>query len=263
MEPTTAATEAPAARTNRNLAARKAAARNANQGSGSELVSLLERIWVKVQGFATQYAGTELPPVHIVSGAGSNGSSVRLGSVLTNAWQIALREGRTPELFISGETLGMGPDHALVTILHEAAHVLLLVQGDPKMGCSRQMRYHNASFRDAGATFGLEWLHGRPNELRGFSALSLSDMGRVLWGAELEALGKVTATIPGLQLVPTKPEDPSDDRLTAVKPDAPVGTVRVQRRRIVVSCDCRRLSVFAEEADDLVCGKCRSDFTTR
>jgi hypothetical protein len=251
-------------RPTRSTTARKAAntaARNATQGSGSELASLLERIWAKVQDFAKVYADTDLPTVHMITGSGAMGGGwLRLGHVRPDAWVIAHREGRSHELFVSGETLGRGAESALTTILHEAAHIMLIAQGDETAGTSRQYRYHNGDFRTAGSAFGLEYTHGKANELLGYSALTLSDMGRVLWGAELEALALATATIPAPELVPARPDDPSDDRLTTPKPGRAAGPVRVQRRRITVTCGCRNLAVFADEADDLTCGRCGGTF---
>lgn len=256
MEPTTAAVH----RNSRSAAARKAGRRTAVQGSGSELTALLERIWTKVQAFAAEHDQLELPTVHIITGTGAARQGIKLGHMdLVGRWVIANREGRTHEMFISGETLGRGPESALTTILHEAAHLVRVVQGDEAGGTCRQYRYHNTSFVEAGARFGLEYTHGKANATYGFSALTLSDMGKVLWGAELEALAQVTATIPAVQLVPVNPDDPSNDRLAPVSPPL-ASPVRVQRRRVAAVCECRTINVFADEADDLVCGKCSTVF---
>lgn len=247
-----------------------------SRGTGSSTVAVLEDVWSKVRTFAKQYAETELPHVQLITGSGALTSpvgTVRLGHFAPEVWEARKREGRTHELFVSGETLGLGAESALTTVLHEATHVLCWVRRstattdeDRKRWSetTRQNRYHNRRFVDAAATFGLEYVHGRPHDLLGYSAVTLSDMGRVLWGEELWQLdATVPAVIGGLQL--RNPDDPSDPRVVrGPDPDRPVSAPAApQRRRHTYTCGCRSILVHADEMalGPITCNVCGNDYT--
>jgi hypothetical protein len=215
------------------------------------------------------------------------------------------RPTRVAEFFVSGETLGRGAEPALTTILHEATHVLCMVRRSAALAdmldneaqamlaetagdvtaaeafkaaavaaeaeakrwkdTTRQNRYHNGNFRDHAATFGLEYVHGRANEDVGYSAVTLSEMGAILWGEELAELERLTPAYIDMEFVPVT-SDPADDRVRV----APVGgtddnaeppTPRQNRR--TYRCGCNR-SILAYPTDmaeaPVTCGRCGGDF---
>lgn len=229
-------------------------------GTGSATIAILESAWVKVRRFAKTYADVDLPYVQIVTGSAMIGAPrgyLRMGSFIPELWEARKAEGKVHEIFIAGETLGAGADVTLTTLLHEAAHVLAWVKGEKDT--TRQRRYHNGNFRKNAETFGLEYRHERAHEDLGYSDVTLSDFGRVLWGEELEALATTVAVIGGAQLA--HPEDPSDPRRTTEP-----GTVRApaapQRRRQTYTCGCRSMLMHADEMalGPVVCGVCGNEY---
>lgn len=207
------------------------------------------------------------------------------------------------EFFVSGEVLGRGAVEALTTILHEATHALcatrremaqadmveagaqmLLTAGDADehdkwlakknaaeaemkawKETTRQDRYHNKIFAEKAKTFGLEYTHPRANEDVGYSAVTLSEMGAILWADELNDLEKLTPAYIELVFVPVT-ADPSDDRVrvapTGGADEAPIVSEPRQHRR-AYRCGCNR-SILAYPADlaeaPVICGRCGGDF---
>jgi hypothetical protein len=257
----TAATDTNTGRNSRSIAARRAA-RNAAPSSASQLSAVLERIWRKVQLFAAK-GGTPLPNVHLVTGMGSVPGGINLGYVtVAPIWSVAgVDATNVHELFISGEVLGMGAVRALETILHEATH--LLAQVRKVKDTTRGGRYHNRQFVEQAATFELEYAHGAPSKLIGYSAVTLSEFGLVIWADELAALDAEVRAMIATTLVRRNPEDPSDDRMSpAPKVEGEPVATRIVRRRLTFGCGCRTLTMFAEdfEAGAITCHKCGEDF---
>src|SRR5436190_14534423 len=279
-------------------------------GTGAETVALLDRNRAKVHTFAKTYADTDLPAVQMDTGTGQFGmprGSVRLGSVIPDHWTHKGSNGhptRVAEFFVSGETLGRGPIPALTTILHEATHVLCMVNRSAALAdmldneaqamlaetagdvaaaeafkvaaraaeaeaakwkeTTRQGRYHNGNFRDHASTFGLEYVHGRANEDVGYSAVTLSEMGTILWGEELAELERMTPAFIDMEFVPVT-SDPADDRVrvapTGGADDEAPPTPKQNRRTF--RCGCNR-SILAYPTDmaeaPVTCGRCGGDF---
>jgi len=233
-----------------------------NAGTGSATIAILEQAWTKVRRFAKTYADVDLPYVQIVTGSAQIGAPrgyLRMGSFIPELWEARRAEGKVHEIFIAGETLGAGADVTLTTLLHEAAHVMAWVKGEKDT--TRQRRYHNGTFRKNAETFGLEYAHERANEDLGYSDVTLSDFGRVLWGEELAALATTVAVIGGAHLA--HPEDPSDPRRTS--DPGPVVTrppAAPQRRRSTYKCGCRSMLMHAEEMalGPVMCGVCGEEF---
>jgi len=263
----------------RNLRAR---GRNANLGTGSTLAAQIERIWRKVETYAAT-AGVTLPTVHIVTGMGAEQGGVKLGHVTVRpVWKIAGKaEGSDPtaayELFVSGESLGLGAVRALTTILHEATHLFAKAlpaeraadfgakpneDGTPGVqDTSRGYRYHNHTFVRLAATFALEYNHPAPSKAVGYSDVTLSEFGQIVWGDELAALdAEIKATIPGIELAPWNPADPADPRLAPAPKDGKAP--KAPRRRVSYQCQCRTINVFAEEMElgAITCQACGEDF---
>lgn len=275
-------------------------------GTGAETVALLDRIWAKVRTFAKTYADTDLPAVQMVTGTGQFGmpkGSVRLGSIIPDHWTHKGHAAKVSEFFVSGETLGRGPIPALTTILHEATHVLCMVNRSNALAdmleaeaqamlaettgkadlaeafkvaaraaeaeaakwkeTTRQGRYHNGNFRDHAATFGLEWTHGRAHEEVGYSAVTLSEMGTILWGEELAELERLTPAYIDMEFVPVT-SDPADDRVRVAPTGGTDDTPPAPRQnRRTFRCGCNR-SILAYPTDmaeaPITCGRCGGDF---
>ncbi len=77
------------------------------------------------------------------------------------------------EVMISGETLALGPNAILTTVLHEATHVVADVRNI--QDTSRQGRYHNRRFVATAEEFGLAYEHEKPDSVRGYSAVTIPE----------------------------------------------------------------------------------------
>jgi hypothetical protein len=222
---------------------------------GSQLASIVEAIWSKVQAFALLDASdpVEVPDVVCITGSGIIGTgsrfSIRLAHVMFDTWERDEQEGRMHELFVSGESFGLGAEDVLISILHEATHVVNRVKGVEDV--TRGGQYHNRKFASSAARWGLEWAHqGSPSDNQGFSDVTLSELGRIFWADELAALDeqvRAAASIKRGELVKMKPEDPKDPRWTLkpVETLAPVKTTR--RQRNTYTCGCADVRMFADD----------------
>jgi hypothetical protein len=121
--------------------------------AGSALIAALEDAW-KTLG----REHPELPPVVLITGAGSlgTGRGLRLGHFAADRWQ-AEQRGTLAEIFVGGEGLARGARPVLATLLHEAAHALAHRRG--VKDTSRQGRYHNQRFKTIAEELGLEVEH--------------------------------------------------------------------------------------------------------
>lgn len=245
--------------TNARRIARRARRRTAKPtGTGSQIISTLERVWKRVQQFGRTYAEVEIPDVIIITGSGQESRGIRLAHVAFETWDERQREGRSHELFVSGETLGRGAESALTSVLHEATHIVARLKG--VQDTSRDGRYHNQQFVETARTFALDYQHEKKNDLIGFSAVTLTDLGRAWWADELAQLeAEIRASIPTVELVPVTPGDPTDDRVKIAKP-APAAPTR---RRNTYRCECRTVAMFPDEfeAGPVACGVCFHVFT--
>jgi hypothetical protein len=244
--------------------------------TGSALVGAIETFWAAV---ADRHP--ELPRrIVAVTGSGRVSMGMKLGHWAKGAW--TTEGGRAPELFISGECISQGARQVANTIIHEAAHALLLARGDESGGTSRQGRYHTkAGFGAAAVELGLE-LPEAAHPVLGFSECSMPDRTAELYEAEIEAMGKaLTAHIMwvtmdtlravavgvgmllggGVVLVPWWVKASGLEGIWTglgggiSEPRAP----RVRRPRVVLACGCRELRLPEAEAvdmEDLDCRRC-------
>jgi hypothetical protein len=234
------------------------AARQAAPAAGSQIVATLERVWAKVRTFAP-----ELPQVVIITGRGNMGRGlIKLGHFSPDVWDGAVAAGQSPEIFVSGETLGLGAVSALTTLLHEATHVLAHVRG--VQDTSRGLRYHNRLFVETARTFGLDYPWPAPHPSFGFSAVTLDELGLTYWAGELatlEAEIKATVGLGGFTIA--KPTDPTDPRVTVTPVD---GTPTPPPPPTGYVCGCGRIMRMARGTfaqGPILCGVCGEPFTPR
>lgn len=241
---------------------------------GSQLATIIEGIWSKVQAFAMADPAdpVEIPDVVCITGSGRFGSakrfSVRLAHIRFDTWARDEAEGRMHELFVSGESFGIGAEDVLISVLHEATHVVNFLQG--KQDTTRGGQYHSRQFLKAATRFGLEWAHeGGPSDNQGFSDVTLSDFGRIFWAdelAQLELQIKATASIKAGRLVKLHPDDPKDPRWVVEPVDAepaeqPAKAPKRTRREYRCGCGFTvRMYPDDLELSGPTCGKCDQAF---
>lgn len=244
--------------------------------TGSELVAAIETFWAAV---AERHP--ELPhDVIAVTGAGRRQGGTVLGHWAEERWTVAT-SGRRPELFVSGECFSQGGRGVAETIIHEAAHALLIARGDETGGTSRQGRYHTLKgFVAAAEELGLE----RPAEAHpalGFSECTITAETVERYADEIAALDaalgahilmvtsellKAWAVVIGFLMgggavcIPWWLDRSAMTTWIEIgggiaKPKAP----RKRRPRVVLECGCRELSLSPDDAAnlaDLECVRC-------
>lgn len=112
----------------------------------SGLVVALEGAWAGIRR-----AHADVPAVVIVLASGSGGRAPKLGHYAASRWEVAGSE--TAEVLVAGEGLRLGPEEALGTLLHEAAHGMAHVRG--VQDTSRAGRYHNRRYASVASEVGL------------------------------------------------------------------------------------------------------------
>lgn len=204
--------------------------------TGSLIVTALENTWAEIQKHHP-----DTPDAVLVTGRGKQkGNTVHWGEFYPSLWQHTSTGDRTPQVFLGGERLALGPELVLSTLLHEAAHGIASVRG--VKDTSRQGRYHNRRFRAIAEELGLTV---REDGTRGHSHTELAE-GTWDRYTTAEAL-RSALVIPGS--VPA-PEDPDDKPKR--KPPAPVH-----------ECGCpRQLRIADEVAEEgpILCGLCTEPF---
>lgn len=169
-----------------------------NTTIGSTLVGALENVWT-----AIRQRHPELPEVIIITGSGTDMLGLKWGHYWHHGWSngrfIATADGviereRKPELFVSGETLGVGAVKTVQTLLHEATHALAAAR--EIKDTSRQHRYHNRRFRDLAEELGLTYPHERPDRTIGYSAVEITEATLKEYAEEIDQLATaITATL--------------------------------------------------------------------
>lgn len=270
---------APQPRKSRSTKAAKAAATKATTkataaatpGLGSQITSALERVWTKVQ----QYAATNtdpaviLPDLVFTTGTGvymtATGPALALARIRFELWNQDEAEGKLHELFVSGESLAIGAEDAIVSILHEAAHLVNQLKGVQDV--ARYGQVHNMEFVKAARIFGMDYLHADRNPDVGYSDVQLTELGRMWWADEIAALEreiKGSVKWDTTPIVKKNPAVANDPRLTLTA-DATEKLTKVRRQRKVYRCQCdtpRTVAMFAEEwrTADVTCAECGSHF---
>lgn len=117
--------------------------------SSAVLVAALESAWSTIRDLHV-----DVPAVVLIVGSGSpsgSSGSMKWGHFAEAQWQHG--EVRLPEVLVSGEGLRRGAGEVLTTLLHEAAHGVVLVRSI--VDTSRQGRWHNKRFATLATELGL------------------------------------------------------------------------------------------------------------
>lgn len=209
--------------------------------TGSRLVAAIETFWSAV---ADRHP--ELPRrIVAITGSGAKPRGLTLGHWARDRWNDD--DGAAPELFIGGECIAMGAGQVATTIIHEAAHALLVARGDTTAGTSRQGRYHTRKgFAKAAEELGLE-APTRPHPTIGFSECVLLNATAAEYERELDELDRALCAAIG----------------SGVYEFAPAPKRKPRRAPLLLGCDCGRIErkvpaavVDAGHLDGLACPEC-------
>jgi hypothetical protein len=237
----------------------------ATAGAGSTVVTVLEKVWKKIQA-----NHSELPDVVIVTGSGMIGPA-RWGHFRANGWtERAEKEAAVSlvlgEMFVAGETLAKGAAHTVETMLHEGAHVLAKVR--EIQDTSRQNRWHNKRFLSLAEELGLEYGRESAHPQIGFSEVKLTpetseEYAEVI--AELEAAIKLTVALPAwLREATDGGEGGAGENIGHHGGRKPKGT-GTSTNNVKAVCKCEepriiRASRKVLDAGEIMCGICREPF---
>lgn len=148
--------------------------------TGSQIIKAIEAAWK-----AIQRRHPEVPDVVAVTGSGFHGKTPKWGHFWAERWaQDSTGKEVTgeeiidslllkPELFVSGELLGLSARRIMETLLHEASHGLNHARGEH--GTNHNGR-HNKTFVKAANELGLIWPENKPPHVTiGYSQVEISD----------------------------------------------------------------------------------------
>lgn len=241
--------------------------------TGSQLINALEDVWTAIRN-----RHPEVPEVVMITGSGQGMLSLTWGHFGREFWANGrfrvntageIERDRKHELFVSGETLGVGAVKTLQTLLHEASHAVAAVR-DVK-DTSRQHRYHNRRFLAIAQELGLDYRPDAPDKTLGFSAVELTDDAREDYAdvlARLDAVIALTMELPEwARFLTGQPQTPSggangqdggDGTRTPRKP-------RTGRSSSLVKCVCEcgriiRVARATLELADITCDRCAGRF---
>ncbi len=203
---------------------------------GADLLRAFERAW---QAIAAEHP--DLPPVLMVSGAGSDGRAngqITLGHFAAERWQPTKQKTPPlPELFVAGEGLVREPPDVFATLLHEAAHALANARSI--RDTSRDGRYHNRQFANIATELGLDVTR---HPIRGFSETTLTATATRRYHHAITALGTA---------------------LTVRRSLEPTTRVKASRNALACECACgRRIRVAPSilEQAPIRCDACHQPF---
>ncbi|MFI6507439.1 hypothetical protein ACIBCT_07535 [Streptosporangium sp. NPDC050855] len=232
---------------------------------GSHIITVLEGAWATVRA-----RHPDVPRVVMITGQGREGRWMNWGHFGPDTW--TAQSGSSPELFASGELIGLGGRHVMQALLHEAAHALAHVRGIKET--SNGYRYHNKRFVRLAAELGLAG-PDRPAPITGYSDCTITDATAESYRAQIDALD--AERLPYLDSPQRARLRPSEsDQGTAVTAPLPVPGDAPQEApgreprgrdgtRFAVTCCCipaRRLQVTPAvwERGSIVCGTCGEEF---
>ncbi|TDD64787.1 hypothetical protein E1262_27250 [Jiangella aurantiaca] len=242
--------------------------------TGSQLVAALETVWRAIQA-----RHPEVPDVVMITGSGKGMLGLTWGHFGHEFWANGrfrvnsdgvIERDRKHELFVSGETLGVGAVKTVQTLLHEATHAVAAVRG--VKDTSRQHRYHNKRFLAIAEELGLEYRAERPDASLGFSSVEITDETRQSYAdvvEQLDAAIVLTMELPewarlligGGQGGTDGPGVHGGDGTRGRRPGSPG---RKQGRWIKATCGCGRIVRAARttfDAAPITCGGCGETFT--
>ncbi|MGW4829522.1 hypothetical protein ACWEOG_18205 [Amycolatopsis japonica] len=162
--------------------------------TGSEIIKAIEMAWA-----AIQRKHKDVPDVVAVTGAGFHGKNPKWAHFWPGRW-LKDEEGteRTPvniiqqhlagkpELFVSGELLGLPGRRIMQTLLHEAAHGLNHARDQHGTNINGR---HNRVFVKAANELGLIWPEGKaPHKSIGFSQVEITDKTAARYEKVIEKL---------------------------------------------------------------------------
>lgn len=225
---------------------------------GGRIVTALERAWAAIQAQCP-----DVPPVIVVTGSGSHQKGTPDGYRLRGhhwpeRWVIDAKAGKyAPELFVAGETLGLGSSKIMEVLLHEAAHALAAARGI-KDTSSEGHKYHNRRYADLAMELGLQPPQ-RPDKIIGFSACEITRDTEKRYATRIRALSAVE--LPYLAEGPIGNDDQEDDG----QGDEGEGKPKRPRagKREAIECACpRRIQVTPKvrEGGAIICGTCGQEF---
>lgn len=213
------------------------------QPAASPMITALEVLWGAIQSHHA-----DVPDVYLVLGTSEDRRRPALGHFSPSRWNPRDPGDLLAEVMVSGEHCKEGAEAVLTTLLHEAAHGLLVTRGDKNAGTSRGGRYHNDKFRRAAE----EMLLVVSKDQQGWADTDLSDGARVRYQVELTALDAA------LRYWRAGKADEEADKPAKAK------TVR-----IALTCSCapeprRLLMVPMQVIEGMIeCGKCNESFVDR
>lgn len=240
-------------------------------GTGSAVVRALESVWSKIRE-----RHPELPEVVIITGSGLNLAGLKWGHFWDDAWTNGrfrvstdgvVERDRKPEVFVSGERLGVGAVETVQTMLHEAAHALGAIRRAKTT--SRQNRYHNGRFLEIAREVGLDYPHGSPDKVLGYSAVEITDAARETYAdviAELQEAITVTMELPGWIKAAVTTGGGRDGGDGMVGGPRRRRTAEPSRNNVKATCACEpariiRLSQAVLDGAAITCGACDAPFT--
>lgn len=206
--------------------------------SPGPLQRVLDDLWARLR-----LSVPDLPPARLVvspSAPSTNHAPER--------WHVPdPSTGVVTGLVIGAQTLTDGPDVALETILHEAAHILCWRRGINDT--ARRGQYHNGTYLAAADEVGLHWPDGVDRHVStGYSTPRLTDETRATFADLLGHLADaIDDALPHLAVPQT---------LRSGQPD-----------RIALQCECKGrprklwVSRTTEALGPIICGVCESAFT--
>ncbi|WP_410576642.1 hypothetical protein [Amycolatopsis sp. lyj-108] len=162
--------------------------------TGSEIIKTIEMAWR-----AIQRKHKELPDVVVVTGSGFHGKNPKWAHFWPGRWtqDEEGKEGAAPnviqqiltgmpELFVSGELLGLPGRRIMQTLLHEAAHGLNEARSEHGTNINGR---HNKTFVRAANELGLIWPEGKaPHKSIGFSQVEITDKTAAKYEKVIEKL---------------------------------------------------------------------------
>lgn len=242
--------------------------------TGSQLVAALETVWATIRQHHP-----EVPDVVIITGSGNEGLGLVWGHYGHDFWRNGrfrvngegvVERDRKPELFVSGQTLGVGAVKTVQTMLHEASHAVAAARG--VKDTSRQNRYHNRRFREIAEELGLAYEYERPHDVLGFSQVTITEVTRQKYAAVIAQLDEAIALsmeLPAwLKLTGgqggTGQGDPGEGGDGVHGRRRPRDPGRKSTALLKATCGCDRIIRISRsvlEQAPITCGQCGDDFT--
>lgn len=222
-------------------------------GEGTRIIGALEAAWTAIQRHHQ-----DVPDIVVVTGSGRprKGKYIKLGHYGAERWIAAAAEGRSPELFVAGETIAMGGQQVLQTMLHEAAHALAYVRGIKDT--SSAGRWHNRRFATLAGELGLD-APQRAEPVLGFSSCTITAATVMRYAAAIRKLD--AAALPYLE----KPVPSGDGEDDGKGKDKGKGGSRAGKR-VAATCGCtptpRRMQLTPKVLAEgpIICGLCEQRF---